>query len=334
MLEKVKHNAAKVLKYLFVALTSALLLMLIQSAFAKKEYEIGGFLVLALIAILVTYFSNVSIPLKFFLPGLLFLLAFVVGPILYTVVMSTFQYQTGNYISKPQAIERVQALGVAPDDAGTTFDVVIGKYNNQIAILASDPINKKYFINTITENIELAANVVSLDENGVAKEAPDFSPSNTAEVAALDREISNIRFKYSGDYFISLQGTSVGAVARQVLDYDKNQDKFTNLINGNEYIDNGKGNFVNKNDSEEVLQPGWRSPIWFSHYIDLIKDKNVRSPLISVFIWTVVFASLTVLTTFALGLLIAVAMSKPIRGRRVYRSIFILPYAMPSIMSI
>mgnify|MGYP000214882011 CR=1 FL=1 len=147
MLEKVKHNAAKVLKYLFVALTSALLLMLIQSAFAKKEYEIGAFLVLALIAILVTYFSNVSIPLKFFLPGLLFLLAFVVGPILYTVVMSTFQYQTGNYISKPEAIERVRALGVAPDEAGTTFDVVIGKYNNQIAILASDPINKKYFIN-------------------------------------------------------------------------------------------------------------------------------------------------------------------------------------------
>ena len=334
MLEKVKHNAAKVLKYLFVTLTSALLLLLIQSAFAKKEYEISVFLVLALIAILITYVSNISIPLKFFLPGLLFLLAFVVGPILYTVVMSTFQYQTGNYISKPQAIERVQALGVAPDEAGTTFDVVIGKYNNQIAILASDPINKKYFINTRTENIELAANQVSIDENGVAKEAPDFSPSNTAEIAALDQEISNIRFKYSGDYFISLQGTSVGAVARQVLDYDKNQDKFTNLINGNEYIDNGKGNFVNKNDSEEVLQPGWRSPIWFSHYIDLIKDKNVRSPLISVFIWTVVFASLTVLTTFALGLLIAVAMSKPIRGRRVYRSIFILPYAMPSIMSI
>ena len=40
------------------------------------------------------------------------------------------------------------------------------------------------------------------------------------------------------------------------------------------------------------------------------------------------------LTTFALGLLLALALNKPIRGRRVYRSVLILPYAMPSIMSI
>jgi arabinogalactan oligomer/maltooligosaccharide transport system permease protein len=47
-----------------------------------------------------------------------------------------------------------------------------------------------------------------------------------------------------------------------------------------------------------------------------------------------IFASLTVLTQFSLGLLLAIAMNRPLRGRRIYRSIFILPYAMPSIMSI
>ncbi|MFM8190715.1 MAG: ABC transporter permease subunit, partial [Candidatus Nanopelagicus sp.] len=40
------------------------------------------------------------------------------------------------------------------------------------------------------------------------------------------------------------------------------------------------------------------------------------------------------LTQFSLGLLVAMAMNKPIKGRRIYRSIFILPYAIPSIMSI
>jgi arabinogalactan oligomer/maltooligosaccharide transport system permease protein len=43
---------------------------------------------------------------------------------------------------------------------------------------------------------------------------------------------------------------------------------------------------------------------------------------------------LSVLTTFALGLLLAIALNKAIRGRRIYRSILILPYAMPSVMSI
>jgi ABC-type sugar transport system permease subunit len=65
-----------------------------------------------------------------------------------------------------------------------------------------------------------------------------------------------------------------------------------------------------------------------------VKNEKVRGPLVSVFLWTITFAGLTVLTQFALGLLVAMAMNKAIRGRRIYRSIFILPYAMPSIMSI
>ena len=40
------------------------------------------------------------------------------------------------------------------------------------------------------------------------------------------------------------------------------------------------------------------------------------------------------ITQFAFGLLLALALNKPIRGRRIYRSILVLPYAMPSIMSI
>ena len=79
-----------------------------------------------MVLIAVTYLSSISIPLKFFAPGVLFLVAFVVIPIVYTVAMSTFKYQTGNYISKEQAIDRIKLLGTAPDENGTTFDVVLG----------------------------------------------------------------------------------------------------------------------------------------------------------------------------------------------------------------
>ena len=47
-----------------------------------------------------------------------------------------------------------------------------------------------------------------------------------------------------------------------------------------------------------------------------------------------VFATLTVITQFAFGLLVALALDKPLRGRRFYRIVIILPYAVPSIMSI
>lgn len=50
--------------------------------------------------------------------------------------------------------------------------------------------------------------------------------------------------------------------------------------------------------------------------------------------WTFAFAFLSVLTTFALGLFLAIVFNDPrMRGRRVYRTIMILPYAFPAFLS-
>ena len=117
-------KVAKVVKYILVALAISILSFLAQSAFAQGEIEIALFLLVGIFGIVITYLTKISIPLKFFLPGLLFLAAFALGPVLYTLVMSGFQYQTGNYISKDAAIERITLLGVEPDEAGTTFEML------------------------------------------------------------------------------------------------------------------------------------------------------------------------------------------------------------------
>ena len=120
-----KRKVTVTLKYIVVTFVASLLLMLIMSSFAKREYAISIFLGFALFAMAITYLTNFSIPMKFFLPGMFFLIAFVVGPILYTVAMSAFHYETGNYISKPEAITQILSTGVRPDADQTTFDIVI-----------------------------------------------------------------------------------------------------------------------------------------------------------------------------------------------------------------
>ena len=331
-----RFAVAIVIKYILVALAISVLLFFAQSAFASAEYEIAAFLALSIFAIAITYLTKISIPLKFFLPGLLFLAAFAIGPILYTLVMSGFQYQTGNYISKEQAIERVTALGVEADEAGTTFDVRVGRIDNgDVALLASDPfVTNQYFLTTESTRIPLEAAALELDGDGLAITAPGFTEFENREFRAIEQEVLQTRFKYQDEFFLKLEGSDIAAVKRQKLAFDSASDQFRDLITGDVYRDNGRGNYANINDPEQVLQPGWRSPIWFSHYIDLFTDDKVRAPLIKVFLWTVIFASVTVATQFALGLLVAIAMNKAIIGRRIYRSIFILPYAMPSIMSI
>lgn len=327
-----KGKIALVTKIILLAGVSAILLMLCQSAFAQKEYAIAAFLLIAVLALNYVYLTSRTVPFKFFLPGTLFLVAFVIAPIVFTVVMSTYNYKTGNYISKEEAIERVIALGVEPDEAGTTFDIVVGKTNSgEPAILASDVATHKYFISTKTQKIDLIPSDLTLNADGIATAAPNFTRSTSAQQAGNDA-YSKIKYFYSGNYFIAVESLDVGAVFRQTLKYLPSTDTFKNLITGDVYRDNDKGNYADS--KKEILEPGWRAPIWFANYGKLITDDHVRGPFIRVFAWTVIFAVLTVLTSFGFGLLLTLALNKPLRGRRMYRSILILPYAMPSLMSI
>jgi len=309
--------------------------MLCQSAFAQREYAISGFLALAVLAMNYVYLtSKRTVPFKFFLPGTLFLIAFVIAPIIFTVVMSSYNYKTGNIISKEEAIERVSALGIEPDESGTTFDIKVGKANSgDWAILVSDINNNRYFLSTQANITDIPISDLTLNEFQVATEAPGFNPLS-ADVLSQDEAYSKVKYKYSGEYFIIADQPVVGAVFRQTLRYLADSDTYVNLQNGQVYSDNGRGNYANPSDKSQFLEPGWRAPNWFSNYAKLVTDDKVRGPFIRVFIWTVIFAVLTVLTSFAFGLLVALALNKGMRGRRMYRSILILPYAMPSLMSI
>ena len=329
-----KGKFALITKLILLSGLSAILVLLIESAFAKKEYAIALFLALSLVALCYTYLSARTVPMKFFLPGLLLLFAFVIAPIVYTVVMSNFNYKTGNIISKQEAITQIKGLGVEPDANGTTFDIIVGRASTgEYAILASDTPNHVYFISTATKKTDLLPSQVTLNADGVAIAAPNFTPIPEAQLAGHE-DYSKINYSYQNNYFISVQGINVGAVFRQSLRYNPSNDTFENLINGKIYKDNGRGNYVNVNASDDVLQPGWRAPNWFANYEKLFNDRQVRGPLIRVFIWTVSFAFLTVLTSFAFGLLLALTLNKPMRGRRIYRGVLVLPYAIPSVMSI
>ena len=66
----------------------------------------------------------------------------------------------------------------------------------------------------------------------------------------------------------------------------------------------------------------------------MFTSSRVSGPFFQVLAWTFVFAALSVLTTFALGLFLAIVFNDPrVRGRRIYRSLLILPYAFPGFLA-
>ncbi|MSV92444.1 MAG: hypothetical protein F2677_05075, partial [Actinobacteria bacterium] len=255
----VRGNFAFMGKVALLAIVTAILALLTEHAFVQKEYAIGSFLLFAILALNFTYLTKFSIPLKFFVPGILFFIAFVIAPIIFTLSMSTYHYQTGNILGKGEATQQVVTLGAEPDANGTTFDINVGETpSGDFAILVSDIANNKFFISTKDARTEVPASSVTLDENGVATAAPGFTLIS-AETLSKSDDYSRIHYKYQDKFYIGIEGQNVGAVFQQSLTYDKAAGVIKNVVTGDTYKDNGRGNWAKVGAPDEMLTPGWRA---------------------------------------------------------------------------
>ena len=87
-------------------------------------------------------------------------------------------------------------------------------------------------------------------------------------------------------------------------------------------------------DDGSQLSPGFLTNVGFDNYREVFTDSEFLERFLRVFAWTVAFAVLSVVTCFALGLLLAVVFDdEHMRGRKLYRSLIIIPYALPGFMT-
>lgn len=81
--------------------------------------------------------------------------------------------------------------------------------------------------------------------------------------------------------------------------------------------------------------PGFKVNVGFKNFATIANDEGVRKPFIKIFIWTVVFAFLTVFITLAIGMVLACLVQwEFLKGRSIYRLFLVLPYAVPAFISI
>ena len=80
------------------------------------------------------------------------------------------------------------------------------------------------------------------------------------------------------------------------------------------------------------LAQGWKVNVGFDNFARVFTNDTIRGSFLRIVVWNFAFAIATVAITFGLGLLVAIALNNPLmRGRTLYRSLIILPYAMPGI---
>ncbi|MDU3834541.1 MAG: maltose ABC transporter permease MalF [Enterobacter hormaechei] len=75
--------------------------------------------------------------------------------------------------------------------------------------------------------------------------------------------------------------------------------------------------------------------IGWDNFTRVFTDEGIQKPFFAIFVWTVVFSVLTVILTVAVGMVLACLVQwESLKGKAIYRVLLILPYAVPSFISI
>jgi arabinogalactan oligomer/maltooligosaccharide transport system permease protein len=290
-------------------------------------------LVAVTVAIDVIYFLPRAVPAKFLLPGTFFLLCFQVVPVLYTVDIAFTNWSTGHLLVKSEATDGIKRASLEQSENGKSYTMAPARdENGSLVLLLVDEDTGKQYVGSKDGLEPLPAG--SLEESGgiFTKTPAGYKLILGQELVGLDKELSAFTVPTTGDNAIRAEGLSNAVVLHPTLRYDSARDRFVRIADGAVFTDNGRGSYVH---GKEELEPGWRTNVGFTNFSRVFHNKLIRDPFIRVLIWTFVFATATVFLSFALGLLLAITLSKDgMRFRSVYRSVLVLPYAIPGFLSL
>jgi arabinogalactan oligomer/maltooligosaccharide transport system permease protein len=294
-----------------------------------------GLVIVAVVTLILfyIYLSPRAIPAKYLVVGTLFLLAFQVIPIIYTMTTAFTNFGDGHRGTKQDAITAIQSSSVQVVEGGTEYQLSLGvagdSANGPLVFLLSDS-NGNVFTGTASGVTPLDKADVTLGSNGKITAAKGYTVLKLGEATARGDEIKALVVPTDNNAAIIAQGVSKAFEGAPTRSYNSACDCVTD--SGTKQVwtaDANKGVFSSAADGSELAQ-GWKVGVGFSNFAKVFTDKTIVGHFVAVIIWNFVFAFAVMSLTFALGLAVAFVMnSDKLKGKKIYRSILLLPYAMP-----
>lgn len=310
--------------------------LLILSYAFLYDGNIGLAVVFLLIVILIN--AVIFVPqlsaVRWMAPGLALIIFLVLYPIFYTVTTAFTNYGDGHLFTKEQSIRLIDDRQYVPDNA-ITYDWEVyqnadGDYGLWLSREGEDGLEVVFA--RVGQEIEIV-------DNPPAEVPTEYEGYTQLDRAGRTQALTALSATVFGEGEDTAQIVNRREVARPLAQryvYDGETDTFTDQATGTVYVANNEtGAFVAQNNASDVLTPGYRVNIGFDNFTRLINDPGLRGPLVDIFVWTVVFALLSVFTTFAAGLFMAMVMNDPgVPFRKILRSLLIIPYAVPGVIGI
>lgn len=317
-----------------LALLVALGLLWLTFAIYTSGQPVWAALVLSLGALsLYVYVSAQTLAWRYLFPGVMAMLVFVAFPLVYTIQIGFTNYSANNLLSEERARNylldqadinesRAYAFGVFAD-AGNTVRLVLTPQAEGVG-------NERYISPPLSLQKASTAPVVMQPLLGDVALGQAYNLRQTIEHRDV---LMALRLQLPNQNTLQYAGLREFAVF-EPLWRAQPEGALKRLADGALYLPNRETGFFEDAQGDR-LQPGFKVGVGFANYTRLFGDADMRGPFVSIFIWTVVFAGLTVLFSTAIGMTLAVLLNwEALKYRTLYRTLLFLPYAVPGFISI
>jgi len=318
------------LKIGMLALLDAFAVVLAMVLVAKHEWVILTLVIVALVIINVVYLRKGLLPGKYLTPGLAFLLIFQIFTIGYTGYIAFTNYSSGHVLTKDEAVQALLSQNQARVPDSPTYPLTVVSQGDTLGFLVTDPDTGKAELGTTTDPLH---EVAAQRQDGKAVSTDGWTSLSFSDVLGRQKEIFALSVPISDDAAAGTLRTQDGRTGYQFVSSLKYSDgTLTDSKTGTVYADRGQGAFVS--EKGDALLPGWRINVGVDNFTHAFTDQSIRGPLLKVTAWTIVFALVSVASTFVLGMFLAIAFDKRgMRGRKIYQTIMVLPYAFPAFLA-
>lgn len=309
-------------------------LWLIYQLLNDGYYPFAAMLIVVTVGINVVFLSERLTPIRWMAPGLALMFLMALYPVLFTVYTAFTNYSDGHILTKQQVINQKTSEQYLPEGGLTYAWVAYRNEADEYLLWLTDAEGDNYVVREgqpITPGQE--AELGDLDEEGVPATIDGYRRLQRREVVPIIQQLSTIEFgEPPATVHVRSVREAAATTARYV--YDDARDALVDQATEKVYIaDSSQGSFIAEDG--EALLPGYQVTIGANNFRRILSSSAIQGPLLRVFIWTFAFALISVLVTFALGLLVALVFNEPaMTGRRLIRSLLIIPYTIPSVIAV
>jgi maltose/maltodextrin transport system permease protein len=324
----------KLLKWPLVGILTFALLWLVAGFYAAGQplYALAA-LTLGTSA-LVIYTSAKSLAWRYLFPGVAGMLVFVAFPLLYTVQIGFTNYSSANLLSQERARAYLLDQATIDETQSMAFSLHADGSNYRLVLNSPDSADAPRYVSPAlplaSPNLQGQQVPMQIILPGGARLA---EPLNLRQTIELREALASLTLELPTKKTLNYVGLREFGTVEPL--WKSNTDgSIIRTETGVTYSPNTTTGYFETAQGER-MQPGFKVGIGWANYARLLFDADMRGPFVSIFIWTVLFAALTVFFATAVGMTLAVVLNwEALKYRTLYRTLLFLPYAVPGFISI